>query len=85
MLETSTAITNVKYVNELMVFPFNPSNGQIRKSQHTYPINIQVFDLLGKLVFENNKPLLVNKIDLNTAKGIYFVKTEFSNGIATEK
>ena len=84
LIETSTAITNVKYVNELLVFP-NPSNGQIIVKAKILPINIQVFDLLGKLVFENNKPLLVNKIDLNTAKGIYFVKTEFSNGIATEK
>lgn len=84
LLEPATAITNVKYVNELLVFP-NPSNGQIMVKAKVLPLNIQVFDLLGKLVFENNKPLLVNKIDLNTAKGIYLVKTEFSNGIATEK
>ena len=67
----------------------NPTSQQCRIEwkQANTATNIQVFDQMGRLVFEKNKVLQNNfTLDVQAfAKGIYMVRLEQKDGIAVEK
>ena len=68
--------------NQILRIRPNPSHGLfLLESDATYFDQIQVFDLLGHLVFcDNDKQRNHILIDLNTqSKGIYFLKVFYNN------
>jgi len=79
-LATSAAILPINQQVALKLFP-NPTNGKfsIEGMDVNLPINVEVFDMLGKNVYlKNNFDLQTsNQIDLtNFQKGIYVVKIQ---------
>ena len=69
--------------SQLTIYP-NPTKGFIHiESNHTIN-SIKVFDVLGKLVFQENNQ--VNQIDISSLDhGLFFVKIETDQGISTQK
>ncbi|MBX7224820.1 MAG: zinc-dependent metalloprotease [Chitinophagales bacterium] len=82
LLETATGITNVQLQKQVLVFP-NPSNGTIVVKAKEAPNTIEIYDMLGKLVYTNHAPTTNNQITLDVAKGVYLVKSTYNEGIAT--
>jgi hypothetical protein len=84
-------LSNTEVVqNSFAIFP-NPNNGsfsiQFNKSIGSYAI--ELFDVLGKTVYQNNfeqSASLTQEITIpNAAKGVYFVNVKTNEGIATKK
>lgn len=84
--DPSSAVNEVKPVNELTIFP-NPTNGVIYVKGASDIAKIQVFNSLGQqvLVIEN-KSKSVLTIDLGDLKGIYLIRmTEESGNQITKR
>ena len=69
---------------EVMIYP-NPSNGRfiVYVGESIEPVNVNIYNLNGALVYKNNSMPIDGEIDVNVtgqvAKGIYVVKVENSN------
>ncbi len=68
------------------IYP-NPNNGQFNITiDGDETALIEVYDLMGKQVFNSAMNKTVNKIDITSqSKGIYLVKVTVGNDVFTEK
>jgi len=77
--------TNQFLTNSYSVYP-NPTNKFVFIKSETNTSEIQVFDIQGKLLFQNNTDNLETKIDFsNYENGLYFVKIKSLNQFETYK
>ncbi len=89
-IENTVGVATFNKNNKLSIFS-NPSNGQIILNINDETMaNIQIFDLLGKIVYskqiKNIKNKTVVKIDIsNNSQGIYFVKVYNDNIVKVKK
>ncbi|HWY11453.1 MAG TPA: T9SS type A sorting domain-containing protein [Bacteroidia bacterium] len=79
-----TGITSI-----LDVFP-NPSNGKfklvVQGLQLSDPINMEIYNLQGKKIYQSLITNLKSEIDLqNQAVGIYFIKLQAEEAVLTKK
>lgn len=73
--------------SELILFP-NPNNGKFTVNQTNVFNNIEVFNILGKLIYSSIISNGQNEMEINLSnvpKGIYFVKLDNGEQITTEK
>jgi hypothetical protein len=75
--------------NNVWIYP-NPSNGIFNIALGTLqPTRIEVYDLTGKIVYEQNQVTVTNfetKLDLsNVSQGIYFVKIINNNQVTIKR
>ena len=83
-----TGLESLEVTEDIQVFP-NPNNGvfQIYNAAQTNPLYINIFDINGKLIFEqlyNNE--LILSIDISDyASGIYFVKLNYKDKVQINK
>lgn len=88
IVEKSTGIKDVDVSNEVNVYP-NPSNGLLNISlENNNDLElIEVFDVLGKLIFSasdlSETAAIVNL--QNTSAGMYLIKVSTKNGLASER
>lgn len=79
---------NYDYSNNVKVFP-NPSNGiiQLESKNASFPLNISIYDVLGKLVYEEKITNSINTINLKHLKdGVYLYQiVDDSEKISTGK
>lgn len=60
--------------NEVKIFP-NPTNNILNVNVTSLEENIQIYNVLGELVYQNANPSLSNRIDVSElTKGMYIVK-----------
>ncbi|MFT5248512.1 MAG: hypothetical protein ACI93P_000225 [bacterium] len=74
------------YLKDKIIIAPNPSKNylQITYSNHLEIKTIKIYDVLGKLVCQENNPL--NNIDISKLNsGLLFIKIETENGIFTKK
>ena len=78
LLSLSQTVSVDEYsVQSITVFP-NPTNGKVKITGIEEPKQIEVFDLKGKLVFEENN--LQKELDLSfLVKGVYYLKVQSTN------
>jgi len=88
IVEKSTGIKELTDLENISVYP-NPSNGifNIAVDDDNDIQSIEVFDLLGKKVFEANDLSGANAIInlQNASKGMYLIKVKTINGVAKER
>ena len=83
LMVTISPITSVENLQEIVapkIYP-NPSSGLIFIETFT-PLNLEIYDLLGKLVFAS---VLNNSSNLILNNGVYIVKTNSKGKIFTQK
>lgn len=75
----------------LKIFP-NPNQGRFRivtELTGTVPVNVQITDLRGQKVYEKNygesSGTFEEEVELNEAKGVYFVRFEAGGEVSVEK
>lgn len=89
MCSSSTSINDVKFEANVMLFP-NPASSVLNLHTSVQPSSVTLLDNVGRTVITQNN-IESNNVQLNTtglAKGIYFVRIEFTDGnyaIATRK
>ena len=70
--------------NTKVIFP-NPSNGQVNITTGWSDYSISVYDVMGRVVFENNQ-FNDGMINLKeNGKGVYFIKISDGNQEKVEK
>ncbi|MFC0605496.1 hypothetical protein [Winogradskyella pulchriflava] len=82
-LNTETlGVDNVSIDSSVNVFVDNNDNLQIKSSLHLIS-NVEIYDILGKKVFEkeNINSLVLNQQSITKSQRILFVKTSLSNGL----
>ncbi|MDA0317163.1 MAG: YCF48-related protein [Bacteroidetes bacterium] len=87
LFNPSTAGLNDFSADSFTLFP-NPTNGIFTIKWNTSElVTIKIFDVLGKLVFyEKDRNLRLNpNIELNSSKGMYYVRLNTNNKAITEK
>ncbi len=68
---------------QVMVYP-NPTKDYLYIESSNTINSIKVFDVLGKLVFQENNQ--VNQIDISSLdNGLFFIKIETDQGVSTQK
>lgn len=89
MCSSTTSINDVKFEANVMLFP-NPASSLLNLHTSVQPSTVTLLDNVGRTVITQNN-IESNNVQLNTtglAKGIYFVRIEFTDGnyaIATRK
>lgn len=85
-IEAGEMLSDVDFMSETMtVFP-NPVKETLFINTHNGEsvLNIQIYDLLGKLV--NNKEMIGRELDVNDLKsGIYLLEIKTTDGVVTKK
>ena len=88
---TTTALGNDAFLqNNFSIYP-NPNRGSftIEFKELVYSYSVEVFDVTGKTIYENNydqSANLVQTINLeNTPTGVYFINVKSDKGIVTKK
>lgn len=88
---TTTALANDDFLqNQFSLYP-NPSKGSftIEFKELTNSFSVEVFDVTGKTIYENNYEQaanLVQTIDLDKpSSGVYFVNIKSDKGLVTKK
>jgi hypothetical protein len=88
---TTTALANEEFLqNQFSLYP-NPSKGSftIEFKELSNSFSVEVFDITGKIIFENNydqSANLVQEINLDKpASGVYFVNIKSDKGLVTKK
>jgi len=77
----TTGIGSKMIQSKISVYP-NPTNGLVNvKMDNMYNATIQVFDIVGKMVYTKNSMSDNEQIDLSGRKGIYLVKV--SDGVSS--
>ena len=74
-------------LNDILIYP-NPSNGVFNLSTgHSGPINLFVYDVTGKIIFESNSEnYQFMEINLsNRSKGLYTLKVQIDLNFVTKK
>ncbi|MGB0770535.1 MAG: VPS10 domain-containing protein, partial [Flavobacteriaceae bacterium] len=87
LFNPSTAGLNDFSADSFTLFP-NPTNGIFTIKWNTSElVTIKIFDVLGKLVFyEKDRNLRLNpNIELNSSKGMYYVRLNTNNKAITKK
>lgn len=84
-------IGRVEPASSLLIYP-NPSNGRVQiefSDIPKEPVSIQVFNLMGQIVFEKKSVLYSNEIEtldlFSLSKGAYFIKVRMGERIKVEK
>ena len=77
---------NEKNLADLIVYP-NPATNNFKITSEEKISQIQLYNALGKLAYNNNLNDFTHIVSLanNTPKGLYFVKVKSSSGIQTKK
>jgi hypothetical protein len=88
---TTTALANQEFLeNEFSLYP-NPNKGSftIEFKNLTDNFSVEVFDITGKTIFENNYEQSSNLIQVinldNPSAGVYFVNIKSDKGMITKK
>ncbi|MDI1318387.1 zinc-dependent metalloprotease [Flavobacterium sp.] len=88
---TTTALANDAFLQkEFSIYP-NPNNGTftIEFKELANSFSVEVFDISGKIIYENNydqSANLIQEINLNKpASGVYFVNIKSDKGLVTKK
>lgn len=72
-------------VNNVACFP-NPVNDNFTLTVSSQAKEVMIYNILGNVVYQNNKPSLTNNINtVNLNRGIYFVKVTFNNNTMVTK
>ncbi|MEO1436555.1 MAG: T9SS type A sorting domain-containing protein [Bacteroidota bacterium] len=79
-----SSIEEVFEANNLEIFP-NPTSGQLNITMSNQAQSIEVFDVIGRSVLQINQPALFNQFEMPTSDGVYMVRIQFEDGIATQK
>ena len=80
--DASVGINEINNLNKISIYP-NPTSGLVNISSNQPIANIEVFDVTGKLVYnqQNNTKQTNTEIDLSAlSNGIYFIHAEAANG-----
>ena len=88
---TTTALSNNQFLeNSFTIYP-NPNKGSfaVEFKDFVTSFSIEVFDITGKVIYENEfnqlSSLIQNVTMENTTSGVYFVNIKSENGIITKK
>lgn len=88
---TTTALANEEFLQkEFSIYP-NPNNGNftIEFKELANSFSVEVFDVSGKIIYENNydqSANLIQEINLNKpASGVYFINIKSDKGLVTKK
>ena len=87
LFNPSTAGFNDFVTSDLTLFP-NPTTGIFSIKWNTNElVTVKIFDVLGKLIFyEKDRNLRLNpNIELNSSKGMYYVRLNTNNKAITKK
>ncbi len=68
----------------LKVFP-NPTNGLIHVDMNRFPEQIEIYDVVGKRLYNNDQPGIYNAINMPSINGIYLLKITFKEGAISRK
>ena len=67
-------------ISAFTVFP-NPSNGQFTVYSLQFPVQIQIYNTYGQLVFQTTVNRKQETVNLSEASGIYFIRVTDENEI----
>ncbi len=88
---TTTALANEQFLEkEFSIYP-NPNKGNftIEFKELANSFSVEVFDITGKIIYENNydqSANLIQEINLNKpASGVYFINIKSDKGLVTKK
>lgn len=88
---STTALANDTFLeNQFTIYP-NPNKGSftIEFKEFTNSYSVEIFDITGKTIFENNYEQSSNLSQLinldNTTKGVYFINVKSDKGLVTKK
>jgi hypothetical protein len=88
---STTALSNETFLeNQFSLYP-NPNKGSftIEFKELANSFSVEVFDITGKTIYENNYEQSSNLIQVinldNPSSGIYFVNIKSDNGMVTKK
>ncbi|MEM6723483.1 MAG: T9SS type A sorting domain-containing protein, partial [Bacteroidota bacterium] len=80
----TTSIEEVFEANNLEIFP-NPTAGLLNITMSNQAQSIEVFDVIGRSVIQINQPELFNQFEMPSTDGVYMVRIQFAEGVATQK
>jgi hypothetical protein len=78
-------ISSLNVVNPLNAFNIRFENGQLKIQSEVKDYNIQVYDLSGKILYQNHASFQFDSKDFSASNGVYLVKIFTDNVLNTYK
>lgn len=81
----STGNSQIDLSNQISVYP-NPTSDLLTVESELQLTNIQVYNVFGQLISDNNRPDLITKMDVgDLPSGVYMIQVETKEGAWTTK